>query len=283
MAKRNRLDHLLPQGYLEGFTAPSTPGQLSVFDCRDQRWFETGTAVVGAVRGFYDYTEGTEPGQDADEAFANLETRFPAVRRDLFAGGVSDRRKHLDVLLAFAQMLRVRSELFRDQNMANDRRKPFMRIKEILPAEPSKTDPGTFVTPIRVEPYRPDNDKEHELLLRNKAITDMRTEIAKGPTWMSDMHWCLRSCQNPADPFVTSDNAVVVQRCTPALEEALRDRETLIFFPICWQACLVGSPAKLDVETGALDPSDIRKVRGIFRQSAFRFVFSPLRVDLAGK
>jgi hypothetical protein len=185
MTKRTRLDHLLPQGYLEGFTSPSTPGQLSVFDRQNQRWFESGTAGVAAIRSFYDYPEGTEPDQNADDAFANLETRFPAVRRDLVANGFSDWREHLEILLAFAQMLRVRSELFRDQNVANARQKPLMRIKEILPAEPSNTEPGAFVTPIRVEQYRPGSEKEHELLLRNKAITDMRAEIAKGPTWMS--------------------------------------------------------------------------------------------------
>lgn len=52
--KSNRLDHVLPQGYLDGFTNPSSQGQVCVFDRQQHRWFNTGTARVGAIRGFYD-------------------------------------------------------------------------------------------------------------------------------------------------------------------------------------------------------------------------------------
>ena len=40
---RNRLDHILPRSYLEGFTNPSKQGQLSVFDRRGRRWFAAST------------------------------------------------------------------------------------------------------------------------------------------------------------------------------------------------------------------------------------------------
>lgn len=51
-AKRNRSDHVLPQGYLDGFSNRSNQEQVCVFDRQQQRWFDTGTAGVGAVRGF---------------------------------------------------------------------------------------------------------------------------------------------------------------------------------------------------------------------------------------
>src|SRR5262249_6042850 len=49
---KGRLDHLIPQGYLDGFTDPSTPGQIAVFDIGNQRWFESGTPRIAAIRGF---------------------------------------------------------------------------------------------------------------------------------------------------------------------------------------------------------------------------------------
>jgi len=46
---RNRLDHIIPRSYLEGFA--NQDGQVSVFDCRAKRWFEAAPAKVGAERG----------------------------------------------------------------------------------------------------------------------------------------------------------------------------------------------------------------------------------------
>ncbi len=215
------------------------------------------------------------PDQTADQAFAGLETKFPVVRRELAASHFSDWTKQLDFLLAFAQMLRARSQLFREQSLAQGRQLRFLRIEEILPPEPSKTEPGKFVTPIKYAPYVPADATAHEALLRNKTITDLRTEIANGAAWMSEMHWCLRLTQNPGDPFVTGDSPVVMEGRTTTQEEALRDEETLIFFPICWQACLVGSPVKFDRETDILGPSDLKKLRDLYLKSAVRFIFSP--------
>ena len=272
MKNRNRLDHYVPQGYLEGFIGPSGQGQLSVFDREGNRWFESGTAGIGAIKGFYDYTEGSEPEQTADEAFSKLEITFPAVRRALVASGFADWRNNVKILLAFAQMLRARSPLFRDQSLAQRRNLAFLKIEEILPPEPSKTESGKSVTPIRYSPHVPS-----EAEMRNKTITDMRAEIGKGAAWMSDMHWCLRVTYNADDPFVTCDTPLVMEGRV-AQENALGDWGTLVFFPLCWQACLVGSPAKFDIETDSLAPSDMKKLSALYLKSAIRFVFSPTRI-----
>jgi hypothetical protein len=278
-AKRKRSDHVLPQSYLDGFTNPSDQGRVCVFDCQQQRWFDTGTAGVGAIKGFYDYPQGSGPDRTADQAFAGLEAKFPVVRRELVISGFSGWVKHLDFLLAFAQMLRARSQLFREQHLAHARRLTFLKIEEVLQSKPSETKPGTFDTTLKVAPYAPENETERETLLRNKTITDMRAEIANGPAWLSELHWCLQFTGNPSDPVITADNAVVPEGGAPTLEEALRHPETLVFFPICWQACLIGSPDKFDKETDAFHPSDIRRLRALYLKSARRFVFSPARLD----
>jgi hypothetical protein len=276
---RNRLDHVLPQGYLSGFTNPSHQGQISVFDCQKQGWFDTGTAGVAAIRAFYDYPPSSKPDQTADQAFSCLESKFPSVRGELVANGFSGWVKQLDFLLAFAQMLRTRSELFREEHTAHARQPPVFRVEEVLEVEPSKIRPGTFDTTLKYRPYPWKDETEHETLLRNKAITDMRTEIARGPGWFSELHWCLRLAGNPTDPVVTADNPIVVDGSAPTLQEALRQPETLIFFPMCWQACLVGSPGKFEKETDAFDPGDLGRLHALYLKSARRFVFSPARVD----
>lgn len=277
MKNRNRLDHYVPQGYLEGFIGPSGQGQLSVFDREGNRWFESGTARIEAIKGFYDYSEGSKSDQTADEAFRELETLFPEVRRELIKSGFVDWKKWLEILLRFGQMLRARSLLFREQSMAQSQTLTFLKVEEILPPEPSKTEPGKLVTPIRYSPYVPAVAE-----LKNKTITEMRVEIDKGTTWMSDMHWCLRVTKNADDPFVTCDTPLVMEGRVPQ-DDALKDWGTLIFFPLCWQACLVGSPAKFDIETDAATSSDMRKFRALYLKSASRFVFSPIRIDWDGR
>ena len=272
MRNRNRLDHYVPQGYLEGFIGPSGNGRLSVFDKQKGSWFESGTPGVGAIKGFYDYSEGSEPDQTADGAFGELETTFPKLRRELLGSGFANWNKRLDTLLQFAQMLRARSLPFREQALSRNRNLTFLRIEEILPPQP-----GESGTRIRYSHQVP---SEADLL--NKTITDMRMEIASGAAWMSDLHWCLRRTSNLEDPFVTCDGPVIMDGRARQMADALQDRETLAFFPLCWQGCLVGSPAKFDIKTDALAPDDMKRLRALYLKSASRFVFAPLRIEFSG-
>ena len=259
-AHRNRLDHVLPRGYLDGFTNPSNQGQLSVFDLQRNLWFETGTAVVGAAKGFYDYTPGSVPDQTADEAFAELEGGFPAVRSRLVAGGFSAWVTQLDFLLKYAQMLRARSRLFREHALTQARQATILRVEEVPQQEPKPFVPG-------------------ETLLRNMTITQMRMEIAKGSGLFAKLHWCLRLTSDFTDPVITAGRLFFVDSTAPMLDEALRDAGTLIFFPLCWQACLVGSPAKFDIETGGFHQPDLKGLQMRYLQSDCRFVYSPVRLE----
>lgn len=273
MRNRNRLDHYVPQGYLEGFINPSGNGRLSIFDKEKASWFESGTPGVGAIKGFYDYSEGSEPDQTADDAFGELETTFPKLRRELLGSGFAGWNKRLDTLGRFAQMLRARSLLFREQALSRNRKLTFLKIEEILPPQPGES--GTRI--------RYSHDIPSEAELRNKTITDMRMEIASGAAWMLDFHWCLRTTANIEDPFITCDGPVVTEGRVRQEADALKDGETLVFFPLCRQACLVGSPAKFDIETGALAPNDMKRLRALYLKSANRFVFSPLRIEFSGQ
>jgi hypothetical protein len=266
------LDHILPQSYLDGFISDAAGGTLSVLDLQQLRWFESGTRSVAAVRGFYDYAPGIEPDQTADEAFAKLEARFPNVRKELISDDFSGWASQLDFLLEYAQMLRARSKLFREHALTAARQSTMLRVEEVV------QEPGT--TKMKVKPLVLD-EADRETLLRNMTITTMRGEIARGAGVFAQLHWCLRFTTESANPVITADDAVIVQGRAPSLDTSLQDRETLIFFPVCWQACLIGSPAKFDTETDAFLESDLRMLQRLYLKSDCRFAYSPVRLGLA--
>jgi hypothetical protein len=269
---RGRLDHLLPQGYLQGFTNPST-GRLSVFSIERQQWFESAPRQVAAINGFYDYSPGSAPDQTADQSFKEFEDGFPKVRRELVAKEFSGWQSHLDFLLRYAQMLRARSELFREQTVANARQQRMLRVKEVL------NDPASGKTGFKCQELT-ETTEEREKLYRNMAITTMRVEIAKGAAFFSQLHWCLRKATAVTHPVIAGDDTVVVEGKTPTLEEALTDARTLVFFPVCRHACLIGSPAKFDVETEAFHPSDLKRLQRLYLKGECRFAYSPMRLAL---
>jgi len=139
---RNRLDHILPRGYLEGFTIPSKEGRLWVFNIEQRRWFESSPGRVAATHSYYDYSEGSNPDATADEAFAEFENNFPTLRRDLVACNFVGWTKHRDFLVRYSQMLRARSDLFREEVLKEARNATFLKVDEVLETRPSATKPG---------------------------------------------------------------------------------------------------------------------------------------------
>src|SRR5260370_30479522 len=78
--------------------------------------------------------------------------------------------------------------------------------------------------------------------IRNWTITQMRAQIQQGATWLHDFNWALRYCESAAEPFVISEMPLMAWGGQhDDLAEMLRHPETLLFFPLCWQACLIGS------------------------------------------
>ena len=122
--------------------------------------------------------------------------------------------------------------------------------------------------------------EERDTLFRNLTITTMRAEIAKGAAFFSNLHWCLRLAVDVANPVITGDDAVIVEGKAPTLEAALTDGGTLILFPLCRHACLVGSPAKFEVETEAFQAFDLKRLQALYLRGRCRFSYSPKRLAL---
>ena len=284
---RNRLDHILPRSYLEGFT--NRQGQLSVFDRRRRCWFESevSPSKVGAEKGFYDYSPGSTPDKTAEAAFCALESKFPNVRKDLIAGSFAAWGTHRDILLEYAQMLRARSRLFRAQAMGYARQSILGVVEEVVEEE-NPIEAGTIRTSLKVKPYAPQDEAQHEQRLRNITITQMCMEIAKGAGQFSRLHWWLRVTEGSSShPVITADEPVITYGSAPEApvlrEDVLLHSDTWTIFPVCREACLIGNIGnsfKSEPETGVFHPSELAWLQGHYFKTDSGFVYSPSRIAL---
>lgn len=267
---RNRRDHYLPQSYLRGFIDPQRQSHqrpLWQFDVPKGVWAERSPREIGYRQGFYDYAT-TEVGlQTADTTFADLERTYPVVRRALVSNKFANWKHHLDFLLRYIQMMRARSLLFFDQKHAEGKNLRAWVIEEVSPDRRSAK-----VRSVVPEPLPAD-------FIRNWTITEMRTEIQKGAAWLNDFNWALRYCESVADPFVISEIPLMASGPAPTSEEGMRHPETLLFFPLCWQACLIGSRQFFDDDTGIFLQEDMRRARRMYREKADLFILAPRQTD----
>jgi hypothetical protein len=84
-------------------------------------------------QGFYDYATGEIGLETADSAFADLESRYPRIRRSLIEKNFENWKDHLDFLLRYAQMMRARSLLFFEHKQAEWKKAKAWIVEEVLP------------------------------------------------------------------------------------------------------------------------------------------------------
>lgn len=271
-APANRRDHYLPRGYLRGFIHPARenhPRPLWHFDIPKAVWSERSPREVGYRFGFYDYTVGAVGLETADSAFADLEREFPRVREALISTEFRKwKRDFLDFLLCYIQMIRARSLLFFERVKEEGKNLRAWTIEEVSPDRRS----------IKVRSMTP--EPLPESFIKNWTITQMRQEIAKGSAWLRDFDWAIRYCESPDLPFVIAEMPIVAYGPRAELTEGIQDPDTLLFFPLCWRACLVGSRRRFDVATDKFGGEDMRRTHRLYRQTAELFLISPTRVEL---
>jgi uncharacterized protein DUF4238 len=268
--KLKRRDHYLPQGYLRGFVDPSRMNHqrpLWHLDVPNNVWSERSPREVGYRPGFYDYASTDAGLETADSTFFELESNYPRIRAQLISSNFEKWGDHRDFLLRYIQMMRARSLLFFDQKHEEGKFLQTFIVEEVLPD-------GKSVRVRSLVPAPPSDD-----FIRNRAISEMRAEIKKGAAWLNDFNWALRLCESAADPFIISEIPVMAYGHSAKQEEALQHPETLLFFPLCWQACLIGSRQFFEIETGKFGDQDMQRVRRMYRESAKLFLLSPRRFD----
>lgn len=269
-AKKNRRDHYLPQGYLRGFIDPARLNHqqpLWYFDVPNNSWSERSSREIGYRHGFYDYFMAETGVGTADDSFAELENTYPKVRSELIAKKFLNWKDHLSLLLRYMQMLRARSLLFFDQMQIEGQNLRAWVVEEVSPDRKSIKVRST--TPERLPPE----------FIRNWTITQMRAQIQQGETWLNDFNWALRYCESSAEPFVISEVPLMAFGPPGDFAEMLRNPETLLFFPLCWQACLLGSRKFFEEETGGFGQQDMRTACRMYREKASLFIISPQQVE----
>ena len=203
----------------------------------------------------------------ADGAFAELERTFPKIRNDLISKKSENWKEHRDLLLRYVQMMRARSLLFFENMREEGRNLRAWIVKEVSPDRRSVTVESMMPQPLP------------EAFIRNRTITEMRGEIQQGVAWLNDFNWALRFCESAASPFIISEIPFIAHGRQSQLLDALRDPETLLFFPLCWQACLIGSRQPFDIETDRFADEDMRRIRRVYRQTANLFLLSPGQLE----
>jgi len=263
---RGRKDHWLPQGYLRGFIGPSRasmPKPLYCFSRHTQHWAEVSTTEIAFGKGFYDYANGTDYSSTThpDSAFAKLEREYPLRRGEMAASRFENWDQHKDFLLDFMQMMRARSPLAMQQQEAEARK---------VRASPDRR--SVTVDSLELRPL-----PEHGV--RNFTISRMLQDAQAGASWMSGFDWCLRYTDSESDPFCTTEQALIVIGTVeglPMSHELLSHPDTVIIFPLCWQACLFGSALKFDKSYDRAHPAQLVSLRGDQKRLAHRFVVSPV-------
>lgn len=208
---RNRKDHYIPRSYLRGFvdlTRWSLERPLWHLDIPNNVWSERSPSEVGYRYGFYDYATAEIGLEPADEAFAELESRYPRIRRTLIEHHFNNWKEHLDFLLRYAQMMRARSLLFFERQHAEWSKAKAWIVEEVLPDGRS----------VKVKSMTPESLPA--TFVRNRTIVEMREEIKKGAAWLKDFNWCLRYCDSHSAPFITSEIPFVCRGRSTGLTEA---------------------------------------------------------------
>jgi hypothetical protein len=267
---KDRRDHYLPQAYLRGFIDPARSHlqkPLWCFHPQTNQWRERSPKQIGYIDGFYDYAIDNTSAEHPDITFKKLENDFPAVRSRI----IKDFRvwtDHKKFLLSYMQMIRARSPLFFDEWREQAKSIRVAKIVEV----------GADGRSLRVDSLqgRPLTGPE----TKNWTIAKMREEISKGPDWMAEFHWALRYAESASNPFIAAEQPLLFEGRTADRASALKDPETLIYFPICWQACLFGSLRIFDIETGLFDPTDMERARRAYIQTGRRFLISPSKLAI---
>lgn len=115
--------------------------------------------------------------------------------------------------------------------------------------------------------------------IKNWTITNMCDEIRKGAAWLSEVNWCLRYSDSPATPFIISELPLLAYGPQSEVGPGLRDPDTLLFFPLCWRACLIGSRQFFEKETDRFDVEDLRRAQRMYKESAKLFLLSPGQLE----
>jgi len=272
-----RKDHWLPQGYMKGFIGASRTNEarpLFCFEKDAQQWRPVSPKEIGQGEGFYDYADGTDYSAvtHPDSVFARLEREFPSKRDQMARDNFASWHQHKDFLIEFMHMMRARSPMAMKQQQAYALSRRGAKITSIVPHPTNPNQIGVVLDTMT--PYQ-----MPEPVVRNMTIAEMLADVQSNVLWPKEMDWCIRYTDEEANPYTATDQAVIVQGTleAPAVtSEVLSHPDTIVIFPLCWQACLFGSPLKFDKSYDRAHPQQPLSIRTEQKKRCDRFVISPV-------
>jgi hypothetical protein len=127
--------------------------------------------------------------------------------------------------------------------------------------------------------------------VHDATLTKMREEFAKGAAWMADFHCQIRTTFDPLNPVVTSEMPLFVkgekvQRERAMTMDLLTDAASEVYFPLCWQACMVGRVELFSKDVEPFEQPDLFQLRRMVAEMAPEYLIAPQIVEglvLAGR
>ena len=166
---------------------------------------------------------------DTAEAFREFEGKFPEVRRDLIDANFTNWRSHLDFLLRYINMFRVRSKIYRSHVLKLLEEKPPMVIDQILDSQPHPTEPGKFIQKMTVKPMEQTGD-ELMTAFNDLSISKMRADMQEVPKLFSDLNGASCYTIDANEPVITCDEAIRFESPDPKLADPSRHLDTVLSF-----------------------------------------------------
>jgi hypothetical protein len=266
---RNRKDHYVPQGYLKGFIDPARVANDRPLWCLNKPrniWERKSTKQICHAVGMYDFSNDAIDAEHADVTFKSMEDGFPTIRDQLREVNFGSWRHDLPFLRSYMEMIRIRSPLyFEEQGQAI--------ADSFLGRVVTVDEGGRKIVYDNSHPLTEDEVHDHTLVT-------MREEFRKGSPWMEDFHWQIRTTFDSRNPVITSESPLFVKINRPGFhgpitDEALRDPATEVYFPLCWEACLVGRLAPFEADVRPFAQTDLDELRHMMAEMAPEFVVAP--------
>jgi hypothetical protein len=203
--------------------------------------------------------------ESADDTFRELENEFKDVRSWLIKRQFRNWHKQIDFLLRYMHMICVRSPLYFEQTKEQG--------KSMLAATVQHVDAAANA--LTTSAFAPFTDDQ----IQNWTLGNMRQDIQKRGAWLWEFNWALRYTNSVEEPFVTIEQPLTLEGPRANLEEAIKDPESTLAFPICWQACLFGSVGRFHKGTDIYNGEALRVFRRKYRSYAKVFLLSPIRLN----
>jgi hypothetical protein len=193
-----------------------------------------------------------------------------SVRDDLLERKFVGWQDHLDFLLLYMQMIRVRSPQFfveQGQVLAESQ---IARVTSVNEEARKLTHDG--LRPLT-------EDQVHDF-----SLIKMREEFSKGSAWMADFHWQMRTTFDPCNPVVASEQQLFAKGVKAQSERAmtmdiLTHDESEVWFPLCWQDTLVGRVRNFESDVEPFGQAALNELRHIIAEMSPQYVISPQIVN----